>query len=120
MSDKPAYIHHVNFPTTDPERTIECDDADQCPKDRNPIFFTSQPTPLRQAAFRSFARPSPLTNLGAGVTVHPVTLTAALADALGDVRTRATDRLAYAHDASHFVLTPQAVVVPLTVPASNV
>jgi lactoylglutathione lyase len=21
MSDKPAYIHHVNFPTTDPERT---------------------------------------------------------------------------------------------------
>ena len=29
-----------------------------------------------------------------------------------DVRTRATDRLAYAHDASHFVLTPQAVVVP--------
>ena len=25
---------------------------------------------------------------------------------------RATDRLAYAHDASHFVLTPQAVVVP--------
>lgn len=23
MSDKPAYIHHVNFPTTNPERTIE-------------------------------------------------------------------------------------------------
>ena len=23
MSDKPAFIHHVNFPTTDPERTIE-------------------------------------------------------------------------------------------------
>jgi catechol 2,3-dioxygenase-like lactoylglutathione lyase family enzyme len=23
MSDKPAYIHHVNFPTTDAERTIE-------------------------------------------------------------------------------------------------
>ncbi len=23
MSDRPAYIHHVNFPTTDPERTIE-------------------------------------------------------------------------------------------------
>ena len=23
MSDKPAYIHHVNFPTTDPDRTIE-------------------------------------------------------------------------------------------------
>jgi D-lactate dehydrogenase len=39
-------------------------------------------------------------------------LATALADAVGDVRTRATDRLAYAHDASHFVLTPQAVVVP--------
>jgi lactoylglutathione lyase len=23
VSDKPAYIHHVNFPTTDPDRTIE-------------------------------------------------------------------------------------------------
>jgi lactoylglutathione lyase len=23
MSGKPAFIHHVNFPTTDPERTIE-------------------------------------------------------------------------------------------------
>jgi lactoylglutathione lyase len=23
MSDRPAYIHHVNFPTTDPERTKE-------------------------------------------------------------------------------------------------
>src|ERR1700722_20197206 len=23
MSDKPAYIHHVNLPTTNPERTIE-------------------------------------------------------------------------------------------------
>jgi catechol 2,3-dioxygenase-like lactoylglutathione lyase family enzyme len=23
MSDRPAYIHHVNFPTTDPDRTIE-------------------------------------------------------------------------------------------------
>ena len=39
-------------------------------------------------------------------------LSTALADAVTDVRTRATDRLAYAHDASHFVLTPQAVVVP--------
>ena len=42
----------------------------------------------------------------------PVTLAATLSGAVGDVRTRATDRLAYAHDASHFVLTPQAVVVP--------
>ncbi len=40
------------------------------------------------------------------------TLVTTLAGAVGDVRTRATDRLAYAHDASHFVLTPQAVVVP--------
>jgi catechol 2,3-dioxygenase-like lactoylglutathione lyase family enzyme len=23
LSERPAYIHHVNFPTTDPERTIE-------------------------------------------------------------------------------------------------
>jgi catechol 2,3-dioxygenase-like lactoylglutathione lyase family enzyme len=23
MSDRPAYIHHCNFPTTDPDRTIE-------------------------------------------------------------------------------------------------
>ena len=23
MSNRPAYIHHVNFPTTDPDRTIE-------------------------------------------------------------------------------------------------
>jgi hypothetical protein len=22
-SERPAYIHHVNFPTTDPERTID-------------------------------------------------------------------------------------------------
>jgi D-lactate dehydrogenase len=42
----------------------------------------------------------------------PGTLETALADAIGDVRARATDRLAYAHDASHFVLTPQAVAVP--------
>ena len=41
-----------------------------------------------------------------------MTLPDALADAVTDVRTRAIDRLAYAHDASHFVLTPQAVVVP--------
>lgn len=30
----------------------------------------------------------------------------------GGVRARATDRLAYAHDASHYLLTPEAVVVP--------
>ena len=28
------------------------------------------------------------------------------------MRSRATDRLGYAHDASHYLLTPQAVVVP--------
>lgn len=31
------------------------------------------------------------------------------------VRSRASDRLAYAHDASHYLLTPQAVVAPSTV-----
>ncbi len=30
----------------------------------------------------------------------------------GGVRARASDRLAYAHDASHYLLTPQAVVTP--------
>ncbi|MBK9738451.1 MAG: FAD-binding oxidoreductase [Actinobacteria bacterium] len=30
----------------------------------------------------------------------------------GGVRSRASDRLAYAHDASHYLLTPQAVVTP--------
>jgi len=40
-------------------------------------------------------------------------LLAALEAALpGAVRSRATDRLAYAHDASHYLLVPQAVVVP--------
>ena len=42
----------------------------------------------------------------------PTTLAAELAAAVSDVRDRATDRLAFAHDASHFVITPQAVVVP--------
>ena len=41
-----------------------------------------------------------------------MTLPGALADAVTDVRTRAIDRLAYAHDASHYLLTPQAVVAP--------
>lgn len=44
---------------------------------------------------------------------HDAALIAALEDVLpGAVRSRATDRLAYAHDASHYLLTPQAVVVP--------
>ena len=30
----------------------------------------------------------------------------------GGVRTRATDRLGMAHDASHYLLTPQAVLAP--------
>ena len=43
----------------------------------------------------------------------PAGLVAALERAVpGGVRTRAIDRLAYAHDASHVLLTPQAVVVP--------
>jgi D-lactate dehydrogenase len=32
----------------------------------------------------------------------------------GGVKTRATDRLAYSHDASHYVLAPQAVLLPRT------
>lgn len=40
-------------------------------------------------------------------------LLAALEELLpGAVRSRATDRLAHAHDASHYLLTPQAVVAP--------
>ncbi|NEN04752.1 FAD-binding oxidoreductase [Diaminobutyricibacter tongyongensis] len=41
-------------------------------------------------------------------------LTAALSDACATVATRATDRLAAAHDASHYLLTPQAVATPAT------
>lgn len=33
----------------------------------------------------------------------------------GGVRIRATDRLGMAHDASHYLLTPQAVVTPANV-----
>ncbi len=39
----------------------------------------------------------------------------ALAEACGTVQARATDRLASAHDASHYLLTPRAVVVPSSV-----
>src|SRR5690242_21559542 len=35
-----------------PERTCECGEADQCPKDRNPIFFTAQSTRRRRPSFR--------------------------------------------------------------------
>ena len=47
-------------------------------------------------------------------TLPPITpgLIAALQDACGSVASRATDRLAAAHDASHYLLTPQAVVTP--------
>jgi len=41
---------------------------------------------------------------------------AGLTHAVGDrLRTRATDRLAMAHDASHYLLTPRAVVAPTTI-----
>src|SRR3712207_1792693 len=33
------------------DRTIECRDGDQCPKDRNPICFTSQLTHGRRIPF---------------------------------------------------------------------
>ncbi|MDL9978751.1 FAD-binding and (Fe-S)-binding domain-containing protein [Microbacterium sp. ASV49] len=39
-------------------------------------------------------------------------LVRALEEACADTRTRVSDRLAGAHDASHYLLTPQAVVVP--------
>ena len=41
-------------------------------------------------------------------------LIAALRGVIDDVGVRATDRLAAAHDASHYLLTPQAVVKPTT------
>lgn len=42
----------------------------------------------------------------------PLALAALDAAAPGSVRSRATDRLGMAHDASHYLLTPQAVLVP--------
>jgi D-lactate dehydrogenase len=47
-------------------------------------------------------------------TLSPVApgLVAALEDACARVAARATDRLSSAHDASHYLLTPQAVVTP--------
>ncbi|HLT60327.1 MAG TPA: FAD-binding and (Fe-S)-binding domain-containing protein, partial [Microlunatus sp.] len=44
--------------------------------------------------------------------VDPGLLAALEALVPGGVRARASDRLAYAHDASHYLLTPQAVVTP--------
>ena len=92
------------------ERVCDCGDGVQWPNDRNPIFFMFQPTRCRRTEFRA-CRPS--CRAGSVLTVTaPGTLETALADAIGDVRARATDRLAYAHDASHYLLTPQAVAVP--------
>ncbi|TLP79872.1 FAD-binding and (Fe-S)-binding domain-containing protein [Nesterenkonia sphaerica] len=42
-------------------------------------------------------------------------LSTALQDAVDDVGLRASDRLAAAHDASHYLLTPQAVVQPASI-----
>ncbi len=42
----------------------------------------------------------------------PAELVAALEEACGSVAARASDRLSSAHDASHYLLTPQAVVAP--------
>lgn len=44
--------------------------------------------------------------------VDPALLAELEAAVPGGVRARASDRLAYAHDASHYLLTPQAVVTP--------
>src|SRR4051794_32728390 len=47
-----------------PDRTIECRDSDQCPKERNPIFFTLQPTLRRRPSFRGQqGRPGQLLHL---------------------------------------------------------
>lgn len=45
-------------------------------------------------------------------SIDPGLLAALEAATPGGVRSRATDRLAIAHDASHYLLTPQAVVAP--------
>ena len=55
------------------------------------------------------------TDLSAGTRTLPEVPAQLIADlerAVGRVRARATDRLAAAHDASHYLLTPQAVVAP--------
>ncbi len=53
------------------------------------------------------------TDAGSRLAAPDDALLAALEETLpGAVRSRATDRLGYAHDASHYLLTPQAVVVP--------
>src|SRR5436305_13921996 len=50
--------------------------------------------------------------------LHPdAALVAALEEAApGAVAARASDRLGFAHDASHYLLTPQAVVTPRPAP----
>ncbi|MFC0682672.1 FAD-binding and (Fe-S)-binding domain-containing protein [Lysobacter korlensis] len=56
-----------------------------------------------------------MTRATAGTTTLPAVppeLIAALEGACALVATRATDRLSSAHDASHYLLTPQAVVAP--------
>jgi D-lactate dehydrogenase len=56
-----------------------------------------------------------MTKTGSATTILPAVapgLIAALEDACARVASRATDRLSSAHDASHYLLTPQAVVAP--------
>jgi D-lactate dehydrogenase len=63
----------------------------------------------RKSTVQNPARPSTT------LPVTPPELLAALSGAManaGQVRARATDRLALGHDASHFALTPQAVATP--------
>ncbi len=50
--------------------------------------------------------------VGGLLAAVPPGLIAALEEACARVETRATDRLSAAHDASHYLLTPQAVVAP--------
>ena len=49
------------------------------------------------------------TQMGKLASIDPVLLRALEEAVPGGVRSRATDRLAYAHDASHYLLTPRVV-----------
>jgi D-lactate dehydrogenase len=65
--------------------------------------------PGRHQVAATLLRPSRLKPVDAGL------LAALESAAPGGIRSRATDRLGHAHDASHYLLTPQAVVTPSSV-----
>lgn len=63
---------------------------------------------------RTVAPQAPQPGPSTTATARPSVLAALAAAGMGqdEVRARTIDRLAYAHDASHYLLTPQAVVLP--------